>query len=61
MSTLAMVTQNPIRKSISAVNLAQKIFHATVPNADISSLKYLHTLLQNVCAVPYASDILIKS
>ena len=43
MSTSAMVIY-PIGKSIVAVNLALKLFPATVANADIGSLKSLHTL-----------------
>ena len=40
----------PIGKSIFAVNLPLKLFPATVANADIGSLKSLHTLFdKNVC------------
>ena len=35
----------PIGKSIFAVNLPLKLFRATVTNADIRSLKSLHTFL----------------
>ena len=35
----------PIGKSIFAVNLPLKLFPATVANADIGSLKSLHTFL----------------
>ena len=37
-----------IGKSISVVNLPLKLFRATVANADIGSLEYLHTFL-NKC------------
>ena len=36
----------PIGKSIFAVNLTLKLFRATVANADIGSLKSLHTLFE---------------
>ena len=36
----------PIRKSIFAANLPVKLFPATVANADIGSLKSLHTFLR---------------
>ena len=36
----------PIEKSIFAVNLPFKLFPATVANADIESLKSLHTFLK---------------
>ena len=36
----------PIGKSIFAVNLPLKLFRATVANADIGSLKSLHTFLK---------------
>ena len=36
--------KHPIGKSIFAVNLPFKLFPATVANADIGSLKSLHTL-----------------
>ena len=36
----------PIGKSIFAVNLPLKLFPATVANADIGSLKPLHTFLK---------------
>ena len=36
----------PIGKSIFAVNLPLKLFPATVANADIGSLKSLHTFLK---------------
>ena len=39
----------PIEKSIFAANLPLKLFPATVANANIGSLKSLHTFLQNVC------------
>ena len=35
----------PIRKSIFVVNLPLKLFPATIANADIGSLKSLHTFL----------------
>ena len=34
----------PDRKSIIAVNLPLKLFHAAVTNADTGSLKSIHTL-----------------
>ena len=36
----------PIGKSIFAVNLPLKLFRATVANADIESLKFLHTFFK---------------
>ena len=36
----------PIGKSIFAVNLPLKLFHATVANVDIGSLKSLQTFLK---------------
>ena len=50
----------PIGKSNFAVNLPINLFHATVANADIGSLKSLHTFLTQVF-VPYASEIWTKS
>ena len=35
----------PIGNSVFAVNLPLKLFHATIANADIGSLKSLHTFL----------------
>ena len=46
MSALTMVTKYPIGKSIFAVNLPLKLFRTTVANADIGSLKSLHTFLR---------------
>ena len=43
MSASAMVASNEIGKSIFAVNLPLKLFYVTVANADIGSLKSLHT------------------
>ena len=37
----------PIGKSIFAVDLRLKLFRVTIANADIGSLKSLHTLLKN--------------
>ena len=45
----------PIGKSIFAVNLPLKLFPATVANADIGSLKSLHTLFDK-----YLDHILVK-
>ena len=42
-STRALSYTYPIRKSFFAVNLPLKLFRAIVANADIGSLKYLHT------------------
>ena len=39
----------PIGKSIFCSNFAIKTFRATVANADLGSLKFLHTFLKNVC------------
>ena len=39
----------PIEKSNFPVTLPLKLFRATVANADIGSLKSLHTFLKNVC------------
>ena len=38
----------PIEKSIFAATLPLKLFPATVANANIGSLKSLHTFLQNI-------------
>ena len=43
------------RKIIFAVNLPLKLFHATVVNADIGSLKSLHTLFDK-----YLDHMLVK-
>ena len=40
-----------IEKSVFAANLPLKLFRATVANADIGSLKSLHTFLKNVCTI----------
>ena len=45
----------PIGKSIFAVNLPLKLFPATVANADIGSLKSLHTLFDK-----YLDHMLVK-
>ena len=45
----------PIGKSIFAVNLPLKLFPATVANADIGSLKSLHTLFDK-----YLDHMLMK-
>ena len=49
MSVSAMVTHGninyPIGRSIFAVNLPLKLFRDTIVNADIESLKFLHTFL----------------
>ena len=50
----------PIGKSIFAVNLPLKLFPATIANADIESLKSLHTFLKTMFA-PHASEIWTKS
>ena len=47
--------QYPIGKSIFAVNLLLKLSPATVANADIGSLKSLHTLLDR-----YLDHMLVK-
>ena len=44
-----------IGKSIFAVNLSLKLFPATVANADIGSLKSLHTLFDK-----YLDHMLVK-
>ena len=44
-------TKCPIGKSLFAVNLPFKLFRATVANADIGSLKSLHTFLKTVCTI----------
>ena len=49
----------PIGKSVFAVNLPLKLFSATVANADIGSLKSLHTSLKMF--VPHASEVRTKS
>ena len=46
----------PIGKSIFAANLPLKLFHSTVANADIGSLKSLHIFLTKMF-VPHASEI----
>ena len=43
----------PIGKSIFAVNLPLNLFRVTVANADIGSLKSLHTLLKIFCTICY--------
>ena len=45
----------PIEKSIFAVNLPLKLFRAAIANADIGSLKSLHTLFDN-----YLDHMLVK-
>ena len=50
----------PIGKSIFAVNLPLKLFRSNVANADIESLKSLHTFLKKMF-VPYASEIRTKT
>ena len=50
----------PIGKSVFAVNLPLKLFHATVANADSASLKSLHTFLKKMF-VKYASELFDKN
>ena len=45
-----------VGKTIFAVNLPLKLFHIIVANADIESLKSLHTFL-NMIFVPHAGEI----
>ena len=50
----------PIGKSIIALNFPLKLIRATVANADLGSLKSLHTFLKKKKKkkiVPYASEI----
>ena len=49
------VVKHPIGKSIFAINLPFKLFPATVANADIESLKSLHTLFDK-----YLDHMLVK-
>ena len=50
----------PIGKSIFAVNLPSELFRVTVANADIGSIKSLHTLIWKLF-VPHANKIWTKS
>ena len=50
----------PIGKSIFTVNLPLELFRVTIANADIESLKSLHTFLKKMF-VPHASKIWTKS
>ena len=52
---LASTIKYPIGKSIFAVNLPLKPFHASVANADIGNLKSLHTLFDK-----YLDHMLVK-
>ena len=45
----------PLETSIFAVKLTLKLFRVTVADADIGSLKSLHTFLKDI--VPHARDI----
>ena len=52
----------PIGKSIFAVNLPLKLFRATVANADMRSLKSLHTFLKMfIMPVKFEQNCMVKT